>query len=363
MQNKGLIKLFALLFGLVSIYQLSFTFKANQVEDNAAQYAVSKVSESQIDFDKQRNVIEANYLDSLSNVSVFDIGISDYTFNEVKDRAMNLGLDLKGGINVILQISVKDILKGLSNNSRDPIFNQALVDAEEIQKNSQNTYLEDFFVAFDAIKGDTKLASPDIFANRTLSEEITFDMSDEDVQPVIKEKIDESIVSAFEVLRKRIDKFGVTQPNIQRLGNSGRILVELPGAKDIERVKNLLQSTAQLEFWDAFRGQDFLNFIVQANGVVKSMVDAEEISASSENTNSEIDDLLGTDSDSTFVDVNPILDAIKGQGYAGGPIVATFDAKEKQNITDYLKIPEVKSLLSAEQREVKFVWFIISISL
>ena len=363
MQNKGLIKLFALLFGLVSIYQLSFTFKANQVEDNAAQYAVSKVSESQIDFDKQRNVIEANYLDSLSNVSVFDIGISDYTFSEVKDRAMNLGLDLKGGINVILQISVKDILKGLSNNSRDPIFNQALVDAEEIQKNSQNTYLEDFFVAFDAIKGDTKLASPDIFANRTLSEEITFDMSDEDVQPVIKEKIDESIVSAFEVLRKRIDKFGVTQPNIQRLGNSGRILVELPGAKDIERVKNLLQSTAQLEFWDAFRGQDFLNFIVQANGVVKSMVDAEEISASSENTNSEIDDLLGTDSDSTFVDVNPILDAIKGQGYAGGPIVATFDAKEKQNITDYLKMPEVKSLLSAEQREVKFVWGIPQLDL
>ena len=278
MQNKGLIKLFALMFGLVSIYQLSFTFKANQVEDNAAKYAISKVSESQADFDKQRNILETNYLDSLSNISVFDIGISDYTFNEVKDRSMNLGLDLKGGINVILQISVKDILKGLSNNSRDPLFNQALVDAEEIQKNSQNTYLEDFFVAFDAIKGDTKLASPDIFANRSLSEEITFDMDDQDVQPIIKEKIDESIVSAFEVLRKRIDKFVVTQPNIQRLGNSGRILVELPGAKDIERVKNLLQSTAQLEFWDAFRGQDFLNFIVQANEVVKSMEDIEQVS-------------------------------------------------------------------------------------
>ena len=292
MQNKGLIKLFALMFGLVSIYQLSFTFKANQVEDNAAKYAISKVSESQADFDKQRNIIEANYLDSLSNTSVFDIVISDYTFNEVKDRAMNLGLDLKGGINVILQISVKDILKGLSNNSRDPLFNQALVDAEEIQKNSQNTYLEDFFVAFDAIKGDTKLASPDIFANRSLSEEITFDMDDQDVQPIIKEKIDESIVSAFEVLRKRIDKFGVTQPNIQRLGNSGRILVELPGAKDIERVKNLLQSTAQLEFWDAFRGQDFLNFIVQANEVVKSMEVSEQVSETSDDTDSEIDDLL-----------------------------------------------------------------------
>ena len=363
MQNKGLIKLFALMFGLVSIYQLSFTFKANQVEDNAAKYAISKVSESQADFDKQRNIIEANYLDSLSNTSVFDIGISDYTFNEVKDRAMNLGLDLKGGINVILQISVKDILKGLSNNSRDPLFNQALVDAEEIQKNSQNTYLEDFFVAFDAIKGDTKLASPDIFANRSLSEEITFDMDDQDVQPIIKEKIDESIVSAFEVLRKRIDKFGVTQPNIQRLGNSGRILVELPGAKDIERVKNLLQSTAQLEFWDAFRGQDFLNFIVQANEVVKSMEDIEQVSESSDDTDSEIDDLLGTSSDSTFVEVNPILDAIKGQGYPGGPIIATFDSKLKEKISEYLKMSEVRSLLSSEQRDAKFVWGIPTLDL
>jgi SecD/SecF fusion protein len=363
MQNKGLVKLFALLFGLVSIYQLSFTFKANQIEGNAAQYAISKVSESQIDFDKQRNDIEDKYVDSLSNISVFDIGVSNYTFAEVKDRAMNLGLDLKGGINVILQISVKDILKGLSNNSRDPLFNQALIDAEEIQKNSQNTYLEDFFVAFDAIKGDTNLASPDIFANRSLSEEITFDMSDEDVQPIIKEKIDESIVSAFEVLRKRIDKFGVTQPNIQRLGSSGRILVELPGAKDIGRVKKLLQSTAQLEFWDAFRGQDFLNFIVQANEVVKSMEDTQKVSTSSDNTNSEIDDLLGTDSDSTFVDVNPILDAIRAQGYAGGPVIATFDLKEKQRISDYLKMPEVKSLLPAEQRYAKFVWGIPQLDL
>ena len=360
MQNKGLIRLFAILFGLVSLYQLSFSFFTSKVENEAKEYAKSRGNQ---DNGRELANLEKKYLDSVNNLEVINLGISQFTYNDIKDKEMNLGLDLKGGINVILQISVKDILKGLSNNSRDPIFNQALVDAEVIQKNSQNTYLEDFFVAFDAIKGDTKLASPDIFANRTLSEEITFDMSDEDVQPVIKEKIDESIVSAFEVLRKRIDKFGVTQPNIQRLGNSGRILVELPGAKDIERVKNLLQSTAQLEFWDAFRGQDFLNFMVQANGVVKSMVDAEEVSTSSDNTNSEIDDLLGTDSDSTFVDVNPILDAIKGQGYAGGPIVATFDAKEKQNITDYLKMPEVKSLLSAEQREVKFVWGIPQLDL
>ena len=202
MQNKGLVKLFALLFGLVSVFQLSFTFKSNQIENKANEFAITKISGEEIDFDKKRNQEKINYLDSLSNIPVFNIGIAEYTYDEVKDRAMNLGLDLKGGINVILQISVKDILQNLSNNSKDPIFNKALLDAEEMQKNSQNTYLEDFFIAFDNIKGDTKLASPDIFANRTLSEEINFDMSDDEVQPILKTKIDESVTSAFEVLRK-----------------------------------------------------------------------------------------------------------------------------------------------------------------
>ena len=144
MQNKGLVKLFALLFGLVSVFQLSFTIKSNQIESNASDFAIEKISNDEIDFDKKRNQEKINYLDSLSNISVYDILIAEYTYDEVKDRSMNLGLDLKGGINVILQISVKDILQNLSNNSKDPIFNQALIDAEEIQKNSQNTYLEDF---------------------------------------------------------------------------------------------------------------------------------------------------------------------------------------------------------------------------
>ena len=238
MQNKGLVKLFALIFGIVSVFQLSFTFKSNQVENNAINFANNRISEQEVDFDKKRIQEKLNFLDSLSNISVFNIGIADYTYDEVKERAINLGLDLKGGINVILQISVKDILQNLSNNSKDLTFNQALANAEQMQKNSQNTYLEDFFLAFDEIKGDKILASPEIFANRTLSEEINFNMSDSEVQSILKTKIDESITSAFEVLRKRIDKFGVTQPNIQRLGNSARILVELPGAKDVERVKS-----------------------------------------------------------------------------------------------------------------------------
>ena len=359
MQNKGLVKLFALLFGLVSVFQLSFTFKSNQIESNANEYAISKISDAEIDFDKKRNEEKINYLDSLSNISVFNIGIADYTYDEVKDRAMNLGLDLKGGINVILQISVKDILQSLSNNSKDPIFNQALNDAEEIQKNSQNTYLEDFFIAFDNIKGDTKLASPDIFANRTLSEEINFNMSDEEVQPILKTKIDESVTSAFEVLRKRIDKFGVTQPNIQRLGNSGRILVELPGAKDVERVKGLLQSTAQLEFWDAFKGEEFLSFVIQANETIKSKTSTKNI----EQTElSEVEELLGTDNDSIAIEKNPILDLIKGQGYPGGPVVAMFDSKDVNIISEYLSDADVRSLLLPSQRYVKFLWGIPQMS-
>ena len=154
MQNKGLVKLFAFLFGLVSIYQLSFTFKGNQIEKNAEQFAISKIADSDVDYDSKRNLERLNYLDSLNNKEVFNIGIASFNYKEVKEKAMNLGLDLKGGINVILQISVKDILVGLASNSKDPTFRKALIDAEKLQENSQNTYLEDFFIAFEAIKGD-----------------------------------------------------------------------------------------------------------------------------------------------------------------------------------------------------------------
>ena len=355
MQNKGLVIVFALLFGVVSIIQLSYTFKSNLIENAANEYVNNKISIDEPDFDKRRNQEKINYLDSLSNIPVF----MGSTYEDVKDKSMNLGLDLKGGINVILQISVKDILQNLSNNSKDPVFNKALVDAEEMQKNSQNTYLEDFFIAFDNLKGDTKLASPDIFANRTLSEEINFNMSDEEVQPILKTKIDESITSAFEVLRKRIDKFGVTQPNIQRLGNSGRILVELPGAKDVERVKGLLQSTAQLEFWDAYKGEEFLSFMIQANELIKSKTS--DINSNKTDL-SEVEELLGTDNDSIAIAKNPILDLIKGQGYPGGPVIAMFDSKDVNIISEYLSDPDVKSLLQPSQRYVKFLWGIPQMS-
>ena len=359
MQNKGLVKLFALLFGLVSIYQLSFTFKANQIEDEAKQYAINKIAETETNYDSKRSIERLNYLDSLKTQEVFNIGVAAYNYDEVKEKAMNLGLDLKGGINVILQISVKDILVGLANESKDPTFRKALSDAEELQKDSQNTYLEDFFTAFETIDPQAKLASPDIFANRTLSDEITFNMSNDEVKPILSAKIDESIISAFEVLRKRIDKFGVTQPNIQRIGTSGRILVELPGAKEVERVKGLLQSTAQLEFWDAYKGDEFGNFLFQANEVLKEVVQTStEDETTSETQEDAISDIIGDTDAETGEDgtVNPLIDLIRAPGYSGGPVLASFEAKDQQKVSEYLNNPKVRALLSPEQRYVKFVW-------
>lgn len=355
MQNNGLIKLFAFLFGIVSIYQLSFTFIASNEEANAKVYAERQIAEDQLDFISRREKKEAQYLDSIGSISLY--GFTSY--NDAKGKELNKGLDLKGGINVILQISVRDILKGLADYTKNPIFNQALDDADVLQKSSDDPYVESFFTAFENIKGTSNLADPDIFANRTLSDQINFEMSDEQVRPVIRRKIDESIISAFEVLRKRIDKFGVTQPNIQRLGTSGRILVELPGAKDVERVKNLLQSTAQLEFWETFKNDQFFNFLSQANDLVKEIEANNVKPTKEEKTSSAIDDLLAdveAQDSITPPITNPLLDLIRGYGYQGGPVLAQFAKKDQEKVMAYLNLPEVRRLLPVNLRYVNFAW-------
>ena len=352
MQNNGLIKFFAFCFGLVSLYQISFTFLSSSVEDNAKEYSINLVTENEPNFSEKRQELYTNYLDSISESTKEN----HFGYTNSKSKELNKGLDLKGGIDVTLQISVKDILKGLAENSRDPVFNKALDDTDELQKQSDDTYLESFFTSFDLIKGDTSLASPDIFANRSLSEEINFEMTDDEVKPIIRRKIDESIVSAFEVLRKRIDKFGVTQPNIQRLGNSGRIRVELPGAKDVARVKNLLQSTAQLEFWVTEKNDTFLTFLSQANEVLKNILVDDENDIEKET--SKIDDLLADveANDSISTQKNPLFDFLVGTGYQGGPVLAQFYEKDQDKIEEYLSFPEVRQLLPAEKRFTKFLF-------
>ena len=344
MQNKGLIKFFAILFALVSIYQLSFTFVASKVKNDAKSFA---------DGNSER---EAKYLDSIGKEKVFSLGFTDFTFNEVSDKQINKGLDLEGGINVILQISVKDILKGLSNNSKNPVFNKSLADATANLKGNQ-TYIDAFFEAFEAnSKGTVKLASPDIFANRSLQGEggVDFQMTDAQVQKVIKRKVDESVESAFGVLRKRIDKFGVTQPNIQKLGESGRILVELPGAKDVDSIKKLLQSTAQLEFWETYKIEEVGNFLMAANEALK------KTEISKVETKVVVKDSLSAlltdakDTADTKIGNNPLLDKIIAQG--GGPVLGLFSPKDTAVVNGYLKRADIKILLPAELRYVKFVW-------
>ena len=361
MQNKGLVKLFAVLFGLVSIYQLSFTFKNSQLEKEAKQFA-----QAQYDSNAEVNAAELRYLDSLNNQEVYNIlGVSQFTYTEVKDNAMNLGLDLKGGINAIIEISVKDILKGLANNSKDPIFNQALENADELQKDSQDSYLESFYAAFDEIKGETKLASPDIFANRTLSDDITFNMSDDEVKSVITKKVDESIVSAFEVLRNRIDGFGVTSPNIQRLGNGGRILIELPGAKDKKRVVDIITKTAQLQFWETYTTQDLAGYLLQVNqrlieaqktndATSEDTTEEADAAGESDSTSSVIENLTGQiENDSTAVQENTNPLGIQGLGQ-GGPVIGSFLAKDKAEVLKMLEAN--RDLLPAEQRYTRFAW-------
>ena len=356
MQNNSLVRVFGILFALVSIYQLSFTFISSSIETEAENYALQTTSAELPNYLEVRDQKAAAYLDSIGNNSVY--GFTSY--NDAKAKELNKGLDLKGGINVILQISIRDILKGLAENTRNVVFNKSLDEADRLQKSSDEPYIESFFEAFDALKSGEKLSSPEIFGNRTLSDEINFEMTEAETQAVIRRKIDESIVSAFEVLRKRIDKFGVTQPNIQRLGTSGRILVELPGAKDVDRVKNLLQSTAQLEFWETFKNDELISFLIEANQLVSSqsqMNQAEANDLEEKDASSEIDDLLAdvaaTDSIGT-PSSNLILDKIVGQGFQGGPVLAQFAARDGETIIGYLNQPEVRKLLPAEYRYVRF---------
>ena len=343
MQNKGLIRLFAILFGVVSIYQLSFTFITSKIEGDAERYASVNVEEGIEDYITQRERVTAAYLDSVADLPV--LGFTSYA--DAKDKELNKGLDLKGGINVTLQISVKDILKGLASDSKNPAFNAALLAADEASKQSDANYVELFFEAFER-DAQAKLASPDIFANKNLSDEINFEMTNDEVKPIVRRKIDESIVSAFEVLRERIDGFGVTQPNIQRVGSSGRILVELPGARDINRAQELLSSTAQLEFWETIPQEE------QALSQFLFAADSKVAEINARESQDEVEALLENAADS-LSNSNPLLSKLIAPAPGSNAFVRAA-VKDTAEIGGYLRNNEVKALLPAAVKFTKFAW-------
>lgn len=255
MQSKGAIQFFAIVLAVVCLYQLSFTVVTKVVENKAREASAGDAKAYQA------------YLDSVSTLGVYNLGVKDYTYRECKERELNLGLDLKGGMNVTLEVSVVDLVRAMSNNSTDPTFNKAINEALAQQKNSQKDFVTLFGDAFKKEDPNAKLAA--IFSTMELQDRVTFNSSNDDVLKVIKEESDAAISRSFNILRTRIDKFGTTQPNIQQLG-SGRILVELPGVKEPERVRKLLQGTAQLEFWETWENKDVFDYLNTVNEALKS---------------------------------------------------------------------------------------------
>lgn len=360
MQNKGLIRLFAILFGLVSLYQLSFSFFTSKVENEAKEYALSKEDEN-----KGRELVklEKKYLDSVRNLDVIDLGITTFTYNDIKDKEMNLGLDLKGGINAILQISVKEVLISLSNDSKSLVFRQALKAADEAQKNNSDTYLNLFFAEFEAIAGTSgiKLSDPEIFGTKALREKISFNKTNDEVKEELQKEISSSINTAFEVLRSRIDKFGVSQPNIQRIGTSGRIQIELPGAKDIERVTKLITSKAELQFWEVFSNAEVQNYLFSANTVVSEMLKDDSLTKKKDSTNTnDIQSILDEATDSTDVQQKTLFTYLNiNVAQSEQQLSSTIGfakVSDTAMVNKLLSDRKVLNLRPNELKNVKFLW-------
>src|SRR5664279_6279022 len=265
MQNKAAIIVLAIALGLVSIYQLSFTVATYKVKKEAKAYANGDL------------VKETQFLDSVSALPKEKWSFLGNTFKECQKKELNLGLDLKGGMNVILEVSVEDVLKALSNYNPDKTFNAALARAKELQKSSQSDYLTLFGKAFQEIDPNAKLAS--VFGTVELKDKINFNSTNDQVLKVLSSEVDGAIKNAFNILSTRIDRFGVVQPEITQLATKGRILINLPGQTNPKRVRELLQGTANLEFWETYENSEILPYLSQANNLLK------EVQANTEKTN------------------------------------------------------------------------------
>ena len=373
MQNKGIVRIFAVALILVSLFYLSFTVVTTTYNNKAKEYAAG---------DKMK---EFQYLDSIANEKVW-LG---YTLKECREKEINLGLDLKGGMNVTLEVSVADILRSLSGNNTSPNFNKALQLATERQKsNSQVQYLDLFVKAYNEIDPNGKLST--IFSTYELKDKISLSSSNADVVKVLESEIDGAILNSFNVLRTRIDRFGVVQPNIQRdNGNSGRLLIELPGIKEPERVRKLLQGSANLEFWETFELSEIYSNLVDANTIIARVnnsvptpadttatvaTTANAAPAAAKPTVSKADSLKAALSkkstattDSTkmreeWMKENPLFAVlqlnVQGGQIGRGPVVGLTHSKDTVTVNKYLAMKEVRSVLP---RDLQLRWTVKSI--
>lgn len=368
MQNKGALKLLVILLVIACAYQLSFSFVTRSVEKKAETYAAQFESELQAEK-------EQAYLDSMKTKTVYNLGFIKFTYKECKEKEINLGLDLKGGMNVMLEISVEDVVVALSNNSKDPAFTQAISQAREAQKSSSDDFITLFARAYEQTSNGGRLAN--IFTTPDLRSEISPTSSNEEVIKVLRQQADGAISNSFNVLRSRIDRFGVAQPNIQRIEGSGRILVELPGVKEPERVRKLLQGTASLEFWSVYDNTETFEYFIKANEVISNLEKAQKSTEASVNEDetgvdsSEIaeegeEDLLAAiegQEDTSLSDeaylaqfplfskLQPMLDQT-GVPYKS-PVVGQAFSYDTVAVNTYLNLPQIKALFP---RDMRFLW-------
>ena len=360
MQNKGFVKVFAVLLTLVCMFYLSFSFVTRHYNSKAAEYAGGDP------------VKESSYLDSLSTQKVW-LG---YTLKECREMEISLGLDLKGGMNVVLELNVADVIRSLSNNNQDENFNKALDLAYENQATSQKDFIDLFAEEYKKLDNGARLSA--IFSTFELKDKITPQSSDAQVIAVLKEELKSAIDNSFNVLRTRIDRFGVVSPNIQRLETAGRILVELPGVKEPERVRKLLQGSANLEFWETYDLPEIYQQLVAADNMLATILKSDDtaaegsetttVEATSEvvadnaaaETTNDADSLLakiGEDkpeaqaaqSMEEFAKLHPLFAVLQINQYNGqlasGPVVGIADKKDMAKIDEYLNMKQVKDLL------------------
>ena len=379
MQNKGLIKFVAIVLAIACAYQLSFSVVSGVVEKKAAKYAAEQVAATTIDqatLDRagvseeayRQNLLvkkEQQYLDSVKSKPVYNILIKKFTYKEVKEKEINLGLDLKGGMNVMLEIAVEDVVKALSNNSTDPTFLAAVEEAKVAAKNSQSDFITLFAKSYDKLSEGAPLAI--IFNNQVMKDKVTLNSSNDEVVKVLREEAESAIANSYNVLRSRIDRFGVAQPNIQRLENSGRILVELPGVKEPERVRKLLQGTASLEFWATYDNSEVFPMLQRANNVLRDLNVVEQevevvAEAEAEAEGDLLTELEGQNNQNAELEAynkaNPLfaklMPATNAAGQImNGPIVGHAMVYDMEAIDEYLALPQVKAVINPD---VRFLW-------
>ena len=383
MQSKGAIKLVAILIALACIYQLSFTWATRNQEKKAKVYAAAAVEAEKVSpafalvpeleksfyLDSLNLAKERFYLDSITAEKVF-LG---FTYKQIKEKEINLGLDLRGGMNVMLEVKVYDLVNALSGYNKDPLFAQAMNQAQANMANSRTDFITLFAQEWDKVAPGKRLSS--IFGTYEMKDRITAESTNAEVIDVIREEAESAISNSFNVLRNRIDRFGVTQPNIQKLGNSGRILVELPGVKDPERVRKLLQGTASLEFWETYENKEIYQYLAEADNAIKNLMDETSVmpavsdsAIAKDTTATAVSDsakvaqelLAGITTDSLSMDEaaiakqNPLFYLLNPNVAQGqlmqGACIGRAHYRDTAKIGSWLRLPQIQAIFPADMK-------------